>query len=207
MTTTTPFMEPAEIAVLTTASELVLGDLSTWAYQCHAASITLVKALSRPSRVARGTCPGVGGQHSWVVLGDDCYDESAIIIDPTLWSYRDDVDGIYIGPASVHGHRPHGHGTIWRYGRPADPTGPVIELARPVSRSARDFLSIAAPQGLDRQGWAVLANSPIGGWPAGEIIAAMDDTPELSELVPIDRLGMLTDRNPQGLYLKGEPGG
>jgi hypothetical protein len=29
----------------------------------------------------------------------------------------------------------------------------------------------------------------------------MDDTPDLEALVPIDLLGMLTDRNPGGLYL------
>jgi hypothetical protein len=38
------------------------------------------------------------------------------------------------------------------------------------------------------------------GFPAGEFLAAMDDTPATSALVPIDRLGMLTDRNPGGLY-------
>lgn len=28
----------------------------------------------------------------------------------------------------------------------------------------------------------------------------MNDTPALSAVVPIDRIGMLTDRNPGGLY-------
>lgn len=41
-------------------------------------------------------------------------------------------------------------------------------------------------------------------WPAAEIIAAIDDTKALSALVPIDILGMLTDRNPSGLYLPGD---
>lgn len=55
---------------------------------------------------------------------------------------------------------------------------------------------------LDRRAWHLLASqAPVLGWPAAEIIAAMDDTEELSAFVPIDRLGMLTDRNPGGLYL------
>lgn len=33
----------------------------------------------------------------------------------------------------------------------------------------------------------------------------MLDTPELSVHVPIDMAGMLTDRNPDGLYLNDEP--
>ena len=42
--------------------------------------------------------------------------------------------------------------------------------------------------------------APVEDWPAGEIFAAMDDTEGLKALVPIDKLGMLTDRNPGGLY-------
>lgn len=57
---------------------------------------------------------------------------------------------------------------------------------------------------LDRPGWMRLASCPVGGWPAAEVLAAMDDTPALQTLVPIDRLGMLTDRNPGGLYLAGK---
>jgi hypothetical protein len=44
------------------------------------------------------------------------------------------------------------------------------------------------------------------GWPSSEIIAAMDDTDELRALVPIDILGMVTDRNPGGLYLSETEG-
>ena len=58
---------------------------------------------------------------------------------------------------------------------------------------------------LDYGGWSILANyCPVEGWPAGEIYAAMDDTPALKSLVPIDRLGMLTNRNPGRLYLREE---
>ena len=45
-------------------------------------------------------------------------------------------------------------------------------------------------------------HAPLNGWPFGEFIAAMDDTPDVTALVPIDLLGMYTDRNPSGLYLR-----
>jgi hypothetical protein len=38
------------------------------------------------------------------------------------------------------------------------------------------------------------------GWPAAEIIGPMRDTRELRTTVPIDIAGMITDRNPGGLY-------
>jgi hypothetical protein len=47
-----------------------------------------------------------------------------------------------------------------------------------------------------------VSHAPVLGWPAGEIIEAVCDTPGLGEvIVPVDRIGMLTDRNPDGLYL------
>lgn len=178
----------------------VLGDLVAWEQQCHAASLHVVQSgvLGPEARVARGTCRGVGGQHSWIVLGDP-YDESARIVDPTLWSYDETVDGIWTG-FGVERHRPHGHGSIWDYGRPVGDGGEPIALtpSTPLSGDAEFFLDMLGP--LDRVGWIRLADAPVGGWPAGEIIAAMDDTPDLEALVPIDRLGMLTDRNPGGLY-------
>jgi hypothetical protein len=66
--------------------------------------------------------------------------------------------------------------------------------------------AIVAARGLlaeqinDRQGWSVLAHAPVGGWPAGEIIDAMCES-GLDAVIPIDIVGMVTDRNPQGLYL------
>lgn len=183
-----------------------LAPLDRWSHQCHGASIELVKSELLPAgaRVARGTCKGVGGQHSWVVIGDP-YDPKAQIIDPTLWSYDDTVKGIWYGSAKDERHVPFGggRGTIWDWGRPADPTGPIIELT-PRDRLSSDalrFLETVGP--LDRQGWWVLMRAPALGWPAGEIIAAMDDTEALTALVPIDLLGMLTDRNPGGMYLDG----
>ena len=66
---------------------------------------------------------------------------------------------------------------------------------------ARAFLELVGP--LDYHGWGVLAHAPVQGWPSGEILAAITDTKPLAVLVPIDRLGMLTDRNPGGLYMSG----
>ena len=178
----------------------VLRPLKTWSHNCHGASIKLVQA-GIGSRVVRGTCPGVGSQHSWVIIGNNCYDRAATIVDPTLWSYRNDVKGVFIGTVETYGHRPHGTGSIWEWGKPVRGSGPTIKLTPRVQLSAHalSFLSMVEP--LDREGWARLANAPVEEWPAAEILAAIDDTEELMALVPIDRIGMLTDRNPGGLYL------
>jgi hypothetical protein len=193
-----------------TAIDAALSPLGQWVQQCHAASVRLVQSGAIPgARVARGTCRGVGAQHSWVVAGHDVYAHDAQIIDPTLWSYDKSVVGIWYGSAKDGRHIPHGgRGSIWTYGRPAPARGPVVKLTPkvPLGGEALRFLDMLGP--LDRDGWMILAQSPVTGWPAAEIIAAMDDTKVLTALVPIDRLGMLTDRNPGGLYLskvKGSP--
>ena len=111
--------------------ENVVGaKLHEFAYNCHAASIALVKK-GIGTRVARGTTPGVAGQHSWVVFGDDCYAKDARVIDPTLWSYvsPDDPPFIWEGVASDRPHRPHGARA--RSGSGDGPTtrpGDIIEL-------------------------------------------------------------------------------
>lgn len=186
--------------------EAAIGiPVEKWWHQCHHISIKIVKSgvLGTFARVARGTCDGVGGQHSWVVLGRDCYAEDADILDPTWWSYNDEQPSLRrrVGIGDASGYRPHGMGSIWDWGQPVPGDGPVIELTPTfeLSREARSFIDILDP--LDRQGWAVLSSAPVQEWPAAEIFAAMDDTEELSTLVPIDKLGMLTDRNPGGAYL------
>lgn len=184
----------------------IIGDaFHTTAGRCHAVSLAIVQSGRIPgSRVARGTCRNVPGQHSWVVVGPDCYDPDARIVDPTLWAHAA-LGGqrVWHGTARQGWHVPHGAaGTIWTYGKPTWTGGTIIHLTptATLSRTARQFLNILGP--LDCAGWGMLANAPIGGnWPAAEIIAAMDDTPELAPLVPIDILGMLTDRNPGNLYL------
>lgn len=162
-------MRARERSTLARRAAAALEPLSKWHHQCHAASLALVRA-GIGTRVARGTCVGVGGQHSWV---GDMLDER---------------------------HRPHGYGSIWDYGRPARSGGPVIALTpkAPLGLAAREFLAMVGP--LDARGWMALAHAPVNGWPAGEIFAAMDDTDALCVLVPIDILGMTTDRNPGGVY-------
>lgn len=200
-------MNITEVRALRPAMNRMLAPLENWAYQCHAASLQLVQSgvfAPQFARVARGTAVGVFGQHSWIVVGQDVYDPRAIIVDPTLWSYRDDVTGIWIGMATTGWHLPHGGGaaTIYDWGRPtpAEP-GKAVALtpSKPFSPAAQRFLDRLGP--LDHQGWMMLAShAPVAGWPAAEIIAAIADTKALAAVVPIDRLGMLTDRNPSGLY-------
>jgi hypothetical protein len=177
-----------------------LGDLKDWSHDCHRAALELVHSglLPDTARVARGSCPGVFGQHSWAVPYGDCYDREATVIDPTLWSYDDTVNGVYIGLAYERPHLPHGHGSIWQWGKPETHGGDLIELDVEWSREAEDFLRLLGP--LDRQGWAHLAHAPVGGWPASEIIGRMYDDKRLTALIPIDIVGMATDRNPSGLY-------
>lgn len=188
-------------AIFRARAEKILGDLSQWAKRCHEASLALVKAgIAR--RVARGTCAGVRGQHSWAVCGENCYDDETLLIDPTLWSYDDEVEGVWIGTLSMGKHRPHGYGNIWNWGKPAPGGDSPITLKpkSPFSKTALSFLTALGP--LDLTGWMRLAsNAPVQGWPAGEILAAIADTPGLEAVVPVDRIGMLTDRNPGGLYL------
>ena len=184
----------AEVATST------LHPLGNWAAKCHEASLKLVRSgVLGPARVARGGATGVFGQHSWVVLGDDCYDDKAVIVDPTLWSYDDDIDGVWVGTYKDGIHTPHGKGSIWKWGRPDFPTGEIVELTprKPWSSEAENFLSLLGP--LDKNGWYQLAHAPVEMWPAGEIIDAMYES-GFAAVIPIDIVGMITDRNPNGLY-------
>ncbi len=202
--TDTTIPVPPDVA----AMARVLGDdPATWRHNCHRASIAIVKSGILPgARVARGAALGVMGQHSWVVVGDP-YGEDSSILDPTLWSYDSNVEGIWTGD-NLDRHFPHGHGNIWEVGGPppmASVTGedPVALTPKtPLSPGAENFVELLGPLGI--RGWMTLANGPMQGWPASEIIEAMLDTPGLGVLVPIDVAGMITDRNPSGLYLPGE---
>jgi hypothetical protein len=175
-------------------AEKTLGELGEYWHQCHVASLKLVQA-GIADRVARGTCKGVGGQHSWAVIGENVYSPKITVIDPTLWSYRADVEGIYIGSPLRYSHRPHGAGSIWAWGRPERGRGPSIKLTPSFqfSKEATEFLALIGD--LDWEGWHnLLAKAPVEGWPAGEIMSAAYETSELVGVVPIDRLGMLTDK-------------
>lgn len=195
---------PREVA------EIIGAPFENTAHSCHAVSLAVVKAKAQTdpawagARVARGTCEGVIGQHSWIVIGADVYQPGLPLVDPTLWSYNKAVAGVYHGVTDNGWHVPHGGaGDIWEWGRPAYPKQAPIPLTPKgeLSSDAQLFLELLGP--LDRRGWMTLADAPVAGWPAREIIAAMYDTPEIRALIPIDRVGMLTDYNPAGLYLPG----
>lgn len=187
------------------------GPMPRWIHQCHAASVELLHSGEfDPCRVARGSCTGVGGQHSWLILGDNCYDKDATIIDGTLWSYDKSVKGVWVGTYRDGKHKPHGSGSIWKWGRPFEARdGQALELtpSKPWSPEARQFLDLLGP--LDLEGWVKLAHAPVENWPAREIIEAIMETPHptmpgstLAGYVPIDIIGMLTDRNPGEVYIK-----
>jgi len=182
-------------------AERILEPLTAWRHRCHEASLTLVRH-GLGERVARGFCTKFVGQHSWVVLGRNCYDKRATIVDPTLWSYTSDIKGVWVGTLADGLHVPHKAGSIWDAGKPMPGKGPRITLTprQPLSESARTFLGLIGP--LDKVGWHRLAAMPVESWPAGEIFNAMEETPELKGVVSIDLLGMLTDRNPCGFYMR-----
>ena len=211
---------PDDVAEL--AMDVAGHDGSSWFHQCHAASIQIVESGLFPgARVARGDADGVGGQHSWVVLNSDvgpayadCYDHDARILDATLWSYDGDVKGIWRG-RNINRHVPKGFGGYMSGNLPTmadhgDRTM-VWEGAEKLGYQARGFLlDLGFITYGDRRaastavGWMKLANLPVFGWPAEEILDTMADDPRLAAFIPVDVLGMLTLRNPGGLYLQGE---
>ncbi len=196
--------------------EAVGGPISEWAHQCHSVSLAIVKSGIIQGRVARGWADGVGGQHSWIVLGplethrygmgmvSSVYDPNPQILDPTLWSYRDDVNGVVWCERHEYNHTPHGSGSIFAYGRP-ESCGPydAHRLPEPEggwSTEATRFLNRLGP--LDLYGWRTLAHCPVEDWPANEILTQMDQDPAVSVFIPIDVLGNATLSNPSGLYLR-----
>lgn len=212
---------PEDVAEL--AQRVAGHDGSRWAHQCHAASIQIVQSGIYPgARVARGHAGGVGlGQHSWIVLPQegeelaDCYNFGAQIIDPTLWSYDESVKEIWTGRNGER-HIPQGVGFINPFFRLEEPPrlDSLIEvpdeLANTLSYRARDYLLTAGYLNWGRKlvadaaGWMTLCHQPVQGWPSAEIINVLAQVPEINVFIPIDIVGMLTDRNPSGLYLQGE---
>lgn len=185
--------------------EAALGrPLEEFAQQCHAASIGLVNSdLFEYARVARGSCAGVAGQHSWVVLDHDVYNPDATIVDVTAWSYNSHYHKVWIGTVGDGTHSAKGQFSIFAGPRPVASGDNPISLtnADQLSALAKEFLKVLGP--LDVRGWMRLGEGGMLGWPAREIVEAMLDTPQLAAFVPLDIHGMLTDRNPGGLYLKG----
>lgn len=182
-------------------AEAALDPMRQWSKRCHEASVALVRSGAFPgARVARGVCNGVGGQHSWVVLGDP-YDQKATILDPTLWSYTGVASEVYVGDCKKWRHRPFGTGNIFEWGRPPEPTGKVVKLTPPKggwSEAAHHFLMVLGP--LDLEGWAVLAHAPVQGWPAKEILGQIRKHPGLEQRIPIDIVGMVLQEQCDGLY-------
>lgn len=176
-----------------------------WGGRCHAISLAVLRTgLFGPGRMARGVTQGPTGQHSWIVLGEDPYEPRALIVDPTIWWYlrAPDKAFVHVVRNQPRLYIPKGAGSIWEWGKPEE-CAPEDEITLKdhdsLSDEAQLFLELCGP--LDRRGWMVLASAPVQEWPAREIIEAIADDPQLGEaLVPIDVLGMLTGRNPNGLY-------
>lgn len=189
---------PENVGILMEA----IGYTGKVALNCHVVSLAIVRhpGLYPGARVARGWAKGVGGQHSWVAIDGDPYDPAGRIIDATLWSYDQTVPDIWAGYLRDGRHRPHGAGHFLNAGMPSHHGGREVRLIinKPLSAEAREFLAMLGP--LDIRGWMEVAHLPVEGWPAGEILGAMYDTPQTRHLPPIDLIGMTTDRNPNGLY-------
>jgi len=190
---------------LTTLSAAI-GGAEKWSKQCHAASLAMIRSglLPEGSRVARGHHPVVGySQHSWVTTGSP-YDRNATIYDATLWSYRPKWTEPHIDVAlsmtpEATAYVPHGTGHFMQHGPPPPAYEDEITLDVEWSSEAAAFFTLIG-HGLDVRGWYHLAQTPVEGWPAKEIITAMYKDERLKALIPIDIVGMVTDENPGDLY-------
>jgi len=196
--------EEAVVKVMCDTEPSYYSDFEDFAYDCHSVSLSLVRSgllgVGGPTlRVARGACVGVGGQHSWVVLGHP-YDYGATIVDLTLWSYDSKQPRIWIGSMRDGLHRPKGFQQIFDGPRPrSGGDTPLVLNTDGLGVEARDFLEIIGP--LDVRGWGALwSRCGMLGWPAREILEAFLDQHQMGALVPIDIVGMVTDRNPQETY-------
>lgn len=180
-----------------------------WVNKCHQVSLALVKTgeFGPTARVARGWSLGIHSQHSWIVLGDP-YAWDAVIIDATNPEFHRSGEIIHVSMFENGGrYMPQGWGVLAEEEREGlqhiMPTfqGPERPLTpkTPLSADAQLFLAEIGP--MDFRRWCWLASMlPMQGWPAKEIIEAMDDS-GMRAAIPVDILGMVTDRNPRGLYL------
>jgi hypothetical protein len=188
--------------------EEAIGPLENFRQQCHAASVALVQSGLVKGRVARGVCSYVRGQHSWVVLGNNCYSPTAHVLDVTAWSYDPTLPKVWYA-RNLLAHQPHGIGDMVRARRPKHYGGETVPLhgRDKLSAAAQYYLNSLSARGLDHRGWLEVTQMPVADtdgravWPAKEIITAMYKTPQLRALVPIDIVGMVTELNPSKLYL------
>lgn len=180
-------------------------DFDDFALDCHSVSLALIRSgllgEGGPSlRVARGACIGVPGQHSWVVIGNP-YDPQSTIVDLTLWSYDRSQRRVWVGDGMDALHRPKSGFHIFQGRPPAPQGGDSLSLdPQGLSEQATRFLKVLGP--LDVRGWQDLwSNCGMLGWPAAEILEAfLTQHSGMAPLVPIDVVGMVTDRNPENLY-------
>jgi len=197
-------------------AERIGANPDHWRHQCHVASLQIVRSWLFPgAQVARGTAPGILGQHSWVVVPPDdllpydperngplAYHPEARIVDATMWSYSPETPGIVSASNSRISYRPHGAESIWDAGQPRVGYGEPIWLGQPVGGDPRSpgqrFLDLCGP--LDLQGWQDLLSGPMMGWPAREVLRAAYEHPKLRALIPVDHLGMVAGIDPEGLY-------
>lgn len=177
-----------------------IGGLEQFAHQCHACSLQLIRTglLPKSARVARGWHVEIQSQHSWVAIGNP-YDPNTTIIDGTLWSYTTGDPFLHVGPS--RDYKAHGAGLIGPFRAP-EPKNKVLtpKGASKLSPAATRWLKMIAPKGMDVVGWMKLVNGPMGGWPSDEIIPVLADDNQFNGLIPIDIVGMLTDKNPGNLY-------
>jgi hypothetical protein len=182
--------------------EEAIGLLEYWEQNCHGASLALVHSglLPEGSRVARGWAQGVGSQHSWAMVAPTTtvYDGANQVVDITLHGYVPKAPRLYIAKARAWPHVPHGAGELRQKG--PERLGPRIDLDVALSPSAKAFLKMWAPRGLDYKGWMTLFNGPMQGWPSRELVLAGYQTKAIRATIPIDIIGMLTDENPSKLY-------
>lgn len=191
-----------ELRDLKHTAERALEPMRQWGQRCHEASVALVSSGAiRGLQVARGTCMAIGGQHSWVTMGDP-YNIHTIILDPTLWSYTSVAPEVYVGNANKWRHRPKGSGDIFMWGRPPEvPERKAYRLKPPKrgwSPHALQFLMVLGP--IDLDGWRMMANAPVQGWPATEIMTQMFADEKIKAFIPADIVGMVIGNECGGLY-------
>lgn len=174
-----------------------------WANRCHeVAYALLVSSLMDDvtARMARGWAQGISSQHSWIVTGNDVYDKTAKIIDPTYASNRGSRPMIMIVD-NLTSHSPHGYGEFSKFPESKGGKEFLPEFVSPSTRLWADMASMEVGP-LDAFWWAKMFSGPMGGWPSRELVNWAYEEPALRALIPIDIVGMLTDRNPRGLYLR-----
>lgn len=175
-------------------------------------------------QVVRGwSMPICSSQHSWVVIGDPLGVAGAIVIDVTRASYlRHEPQEVWVGrygPKYAE-YLPHGIALnddgnkrvdLVDFGRiMPSKTEEVYPLsAEPRTDMARAILRLMDAHKFSRFDWGRVASRlPLTGWgkpgthyeTIADIFETMCEDPNLELLIPVDRLGHVTDLNPSELY-------